>query len=381
MTVRPPSGRRLAAFGVLARPDAGLLAGLGAAAAAARRRSSRRRRIPTSVTARTTGTCWTSGGRSRTPAGPAARRWSCSSTAAASGRGTSRAYPAWLVVKCLSAGISVASANYRLSQDAPFPGPDARRRPRHPVPADARRRSSASTRRGSRPRAARPARGSRSGSASTTTWPTPAAPTRSLRQSSRVACLGVDGAQTSYDPRFIKRVVGGRAHEHPALKPFYGLADSDLGTPQAHRLFEDASPINHASAGDPPVILFYAEPDEPLPADARPGQGIHHPRFGGGAQGQARPDRRRMRRPPRQGLPRAGRPRGGHVPRDGRRSSRGTSASEVPSLPRSPAAGITGDHPGRPTAMSSEPSGCAAAAPQPLAGPAPSSRRSKAGRS
>ncbi len=95
-----------------------------------------------------------------------------------------------------------------------------------------------------------------------------------------MACLGVDGAQTSYDPRFIKRVVGGRAHEHPALVPFYGLAESDLGTPRAHRVFEDASPIHHASAGDPPVILFYAEPDEPLPADARPGQGIHHPRFG-----------------------------------------------------------------------------------------------------
>ena len=28
------------------------------------------------------------------------------------------------------------------------------------------------------------------------------------------------------------------------------------------------------------MILFYTEPDEPLPADARAGQGIHHPRFG-----------------------------------------------------------------------------------------------------
>src|SRR5262249_57375692 len=29
----------------------------------------------------------------------------------------------WLVMKCLDAGISVASANYRLSQTAPFPAP------------------------------------------------------------------------------------------------------------------------------------------------------------------------------------------------------------------------------------------------------------------
>ena len=41
-----------------------------------------------------------------------------------------------------------------------------------------------------------------------------------------------------------------------------------------------ASPLTYASAGDPPVILFYKEPNVPLPADAKPGEGIHHPRFG-----------------------------------------------------------------------------------------------------
>ncbi len=38
-----------------------------------------------------------------------------------------------------------------------------------------------------------------------------------------MACLGVDGAQTSYDPRFIKALIGGRAHEHPALREFYAI--------------------------------------------------------------------------------------------------------------------------------------------------------------
>ena len=28
------------------------------------------------------------------------------------------------------------------------------------------------------------------------------------------------------------------------------------------------------------MTLFFAEPNAPLPADAQPGQGIHHPRFG-----------------------------------------------------------------------------------------------------
>jgi acetyl esterase/lipase len=101
------------------------------------------------------------------------------------------------------------------------------------------------------------------------------------RCSSRVVCAGVEGAQTSYDPRFIKQTIGGRAHEHPALRSFYGIAaDGVVDTPSTRRLFEDASPLSHVSADDPPVILFYAEPNAPLAAEAKAGSGIHHPRFG-----------------------------------------------------------------------------------------------------
>jgi acetyl esterase len=194
-------------------------------------------------------------------------------------QGDKTGIPARLLVKCLNAGISVASANYRLSQDAPYPAPmrDGARAIQY-------------LRMHAKEFGIDPARIGASGSsagAGIALWvgfhddladPKDADPV--LRQSSRVKCLGVDGAQTSYDPRFIKREIGGRAHEHSALKPFFAIPDADLGTPKAHRLFEDASPITHATAGDPPVILFYMEPDEPLPADARPGKGIHHPRFG-----------------------------------------------------------------------------------------------------
>src|SRR5579883_1953871 len=38
-------------------------------------------------------------------------------------QGDKSSVPAWLVVKCLEAGISVASASYRLSSDAPYPAP------------------------------------------------------------------------------------------------------------------------------------------------------------------------------------------------------------------------------------------------------------------
>ena len=102
-----------------------------------------------------------------------------------------------------------------------------------------------------------------------------------LRQSSRLSAWALVGAQTSYDPRFIKQLIGGRAHEHVALRPLFGVtSDDEADTPRVHRLYEESSPLNYVSADDPPVILFYSEPDAPLPADARPGQGIHHPRFG-----------------------------------------------------------------------------------------------------
>src|SRR5271165_5619844 len=37
--------------------------------------------------------------------------------------GDKRSVPAWLVQSCLAEGISVASASYRLSTEAPFPAP------------------------------------------------------------------------------------------------------------------------------------------------------------------------------------------------------------------------------------------------------------------
>src|SRR5438105_2450457 len=38
-------------------------------------------------------------------------------------QGDKASVPGWLMAKCLDAGISVASANYRLSTTAPFPAP------------------------------------------------------------------------------------------------------------------------------------------------------------------------------------------------------------------------------------------------------------------
>ncbi len=180
---------------------------------------------------------------------------------------------------CLNAGISVAAINYRLSDHAAYPAfmHDGAR-------AIQFLRSKAGEWNLDPRRIA--ATGGSAG-AGISLWvgfhddlaePSSSDPVR--RQSTRLTAMGVFGAQSSYDPRFIAKHIGEAAARHPALGPFYGLALSEYDTDRARQLFADASPITHLSAGDPPVWMVYDEPDGPLPPDAKPGQGIHHPNFG-----------------------------------------------------------------------------------------------------
>lgn len=93
-----------------------------------------------------------------------------------------------------------------------------------------------------------------------------------LRETTRLSCMAVTAAQSSYDPRVIKEWVGEAASKHPALGGFYGLKPDELDTPNTHKVYEAASPINHLTADDPPVYASYG--------DAKPGEGIHNITFG-----------------------------------------------------------------------------------------------------
>ena len=194
--------------------------------------------------------------------------------------GDKSSVPAWLVDRCLAKGIAVASANYRLSTQAPYPAPML-----DGVRAIQFLRYQADELGVDPERIAACGNSAGAGIALWVGFRNELADSSNedpvLRQSSRLKCLGVVGAQTSYDPRFIRQLIGGRAHEHVALRPLFGVTShAETDTPRVHRLYEDSSALNHVSDDDPPVILFYSEPNAPLPADARPGQGIHHPRFG-----------------------------------------------------------------------------------------------------
>ena len=68
---------------------------------------------------------------------------------------------------------------------------------------------------------------------------------------------------------------------HTALKPFYGMAEDDrIDDPKFFDLYREASPVSHLTKDDPPVLLYYSQPDTPLPPDSTGRQHIHHPMFG-----------------------------------------------------------------------------------------------------
>ncbi|HVA47871.1 MAG TPA: alpha/beta hydrolase [Pirellulales bacterium] len=111
----------------------------------------------------------------------------------------------------------------------------------------------------------------------------PKSPDPVLRQSSRISAIGSMGGQPTYDPIKIRELVGGRTWEHPSMVKIYGLNSADEAlhpTPAVQRLYDESAAITWLTKDDPPVFMIYNEPDGPLPDDAKPGQGIHHPNFG-----------------------------------------------------------------------------------------------------
>lgn len=103
------------------------------------------------------------------------------------------------------------------------------------------------------------------------------------RQSTRIVAIGTMGGQGTYDPIKIKALIGGRAWEHPSIFKVYGVKNADEAlhpTAQQQQLYDECSAITHLTKDDPPLYMIYSEPDIVPPADAKPGQFIHHPNFG-----------------------------------------------------------------------------------------------------
>jgi len=63
---------------------------------------------------------------------------------------------------------------------------------------------------------------------------------------------------------------------------FYGVHDGDYSKPDKKDLIQEASPMTHATADNPPTFLIYGGElgSLPLPNDVSQGVLIHHPYFG-----------------------------------------------------------------------------------------------------
>ncbi|WP_404308633.1 alpha/beta hydrolase fold domain-containing protein [Neorhodopirellula lusitana] len=103
-----------------------------------------------------------------------------------------------------------------------------------------------------------------------------------LRESSRVTALVLLNAQTSYDYRWIKQHIPGDAWKGDGLQELFGYDVNRLDeiSDQKYELIEEYSPINHLTADDPPMLLFYRRSTDPEIAKANAMDGIHHPIFG-----------------------------------------------------------------------------------------------------
>ncbi|NLF40429.1 alpha/beta hydrolase [bacterium] len=194
--------------------------------------------------------------------------------------GDKRSIPVVVVDDCLSNGVSVAAIHYRFVTTAPFPAPQ------HDGARAIQFLRSKAT--GWNIDPTRIAAFGGSAGAGISLWLAfhdDLAQTNSAdpvaRQSTRIACVGSFGGQPSYDPFVIKEWVGGRAYLHPSIFKCYGVPlTGSFDRAKLQPLFDECAALTHLTKDDPPVIMFYSEPDAPLPPDSPPGTGIHHPVFG-----------------------------------------------------------------------------------------------------
>jgi acetyl esterase len=185
-----------------------------------------------------------------------------------------------VVVECLKSGISVAAINYRFTTTDPLPAP-------HHDGA----RAIQFLRSQAKPWNIDPTRVAAYGGsagAGITLWlafkndmADSASSDPVARQSTRLTCGATFGGQSTYDPHVIKEWIGEKAARHPVFNPAYNVKSyEELDNPKLQPLFDEVSAIKHLTADDPPVFMYYAEPNVPLSADVEIGQGMHHPIFG-----------------------------------------------------------------------------------------------------
>jgi acetyl esterase len=182
-----------------------------------------------------------------------------------------------IFAECLQAGISIVSANYRFSTDAPFPAQmhDGARAVQFV-------RSMAKTWN------IDPARIAVSGSSAGATLALWIALHDDLaklgsddavaRLSTRVTCASPHSGTAGLEPEYFQQHAGVSKLGAAIWQLFGAASQAELLTPEKRALTREASPLRHASADDPPLFLTYAgDPAEaPFGASAPQNAWIHH---------------------------------------------------------------------------------------------------------
>jgi len=176
-------------------------------------------------------------------------------------------------------GIAFISANYRFSKDAEYLAPlkDAARAVQH------LRHHAADF--GIDPK--RIAVGGGSAGAASACWlalgperAEPGSPDPVARQSTRPVCVMGFQAQTTLDPRFIRRLIPGLTWTLPALQELSKLTLEEYDLSENAQRLNELSFLDQVGAGAPPFFLWNVTQDYPLTEDLDMNTGIHHPVFG-----------------------------------------------------------------------------------------------------
>lgn len=194
--------------------------------------------------------------------------------------GDKRSLSPQLLEQCLAAGISVAALNYRLTNVAPFPA----------AHRDSARAVQFLRQGASKWNLDKQRFGATGGSAGggISLWlafhddlADPGSSDPVARESTRIQCVAVNNAQSSYDPRFFRSIGLPRLEEHQFFFPFYGITREEFDSPQAHKLYDDAAAITHLSVDDRvPVLMTYGGGDVPIDDQTTVGVIVHHPKLG-----------------------------------------------------------------------------------------------------
>ena len=110
----------------------------------------------------------------------------------------------------------------------------------------------------------------------------PNSPDPIARESTRLTCVAVTNAQSSYDPRFAEKIGIPRPNfeRHDFFLPFYGITKDEIDTPKAYERYDMAALITYLSKDDPPVLLGYSHPNETVTPKTQLNVIVHHPLFG-----------------------------------------------------------------------------------------------------